>query len=76
MKKTKWIFASLGICFLAFSAFVSCKDPDTCPSGGWHIYTSAGEYSSESACSSAAYSRGYKYYCYDGDGKCHAYYTK
>ena len=67
---------------LSCGVFLSCKqnedDDDDCPSGGYHIWysNSSGdhEYSSASECSSNAYSRGYKYYCYDG--KCHAYYTK
>ena len=79
MKKILFLILLALIASLGFVACDSIKDDDDCPSGGYHIwYTSGGvdyEYSSDSDCSSHAYDREYKYYCYRG-GKCYAYYTK
>ena len=85
MKKRKLISILIFSLFAFFAAslLTGCdlfeEEDDDCPTTGYHIYYTSGgvayEYSSEAECSNEAASRGYPYYCWDGE-KCHAYYTK
>lgn len=69
------------ISFTVFVGMIACSDSDEDKDCGysstgnrWHLTTGGSEYSSESACESAAANAGYSYYCYDG--KCYGYYVR